>query len=337
MEKSRKVFRIGLIGCGDIAEEWHIPTLERSSRGKIVGVCDADGKKAEATREKHGLSMACTDYRELLQNPEIDAVVVATPPWIAPKITVDALESGKHVLCEKPMAVDIGEAERVAEAEKRTGNKVMLGFTYRIDPLLQQMRRWIAEGRIGSPIYYRLGFFDETWDPVGNPAHYEKIDQTMRHGCPSVHDGAHGADFLNLLTGGSPVKEVHAFGFQSRPEFACSNYDVSIIDFENGDRAKFEIGWFYPDFPYGEFEAVGPGGMIEYDRFRRYLRLRIRGKTEEVCDELNWWADCFRMMYDNFFDSLEFNRPCVPGTAEGLYSLRLTKRMEAAMKGDIGE
>ncbi len=330
-----KTFRIGLIGCGDIAEERHIPTLLQTPRAEIACVCDTCQEKVDAIQRKFQIARGCTNYKEILSDESIDAVVVATPPWITPKITVEALESGKHVLCEKPMAVEISEAERVAEVERRTGKKVMMGFTYRNDPLLQRMRTWIAQGKIGSPVFYRMGFFDEVWNPVGNPAHYEKIDQTMKHGCPSVHDGAHGADFLNLLTDASPVKAVHAFGLKSRPEFATSNYDISIIDFENGDRAKLEIGWFYPAFPYGEFEAVGPEGTIEYDRFKRYVRLKHREEIEEVRDDLDWWADCFRLMYERFFDSSEFDRPCMPGTAEGLYSLKLTKQIEAEMKGVI--
>lgn len=331
-----RVFNVGVIGCGDIAVSWHIPTLMKSPRANIVGVSNRTASKMEAVQARYHFKTGTTDYRDLLRDPEIDAVVVTTSPWVTPDITIEALEAGKHVLCEKPMALELADAQRVAEAEKRTGYKVMVGFTYRNDPLLQQARSWIAEGRLGGPLVYRLGIYDEIWDPTGNPEHYQRIDETMKHGCPSVHDGAHNADFLSLLTGASPVKKVTAFGFKSRPEFASSNYDISVIDFENGDRAKLEIAWFYPVFPYGEFEVVGPGGLIEYDRFKRYVRLRTRTKTEEVRDELNWWEGCFDLMFERFFDSIENDTTPMPGVAEGIYSLALTKRIEAAMEKGEG-
>ena len=330
-----KVHNFGVIGCGDISVSWHIPTLLKSPRAHIVGVSNRTASKMEAVQEKHHFAVGTTDYHDLLNNPDIEAVVVTTAPWVTPDITIEALESGKHVLCEKPMALEVADAKRVAEAEKRTGYKVMVGFTYRNDPLLQQARTWIAEGRLGGPILYRMGIYDETWDPVGNPEHYQRIDETMAHGCPSMHDGAHSADFLNLLAGASPVENVRAFGFKSRPEFKSSNYDISVIDFANGDRAKLEVAWFYPVFPYGEFEMVGPGGLIVYDRYKRFVRLETRERTEEVRDELNWWEGCFDIQLDSFLDSIEQDHPCVPGTAEGIYSLELTKMIEAAMaKGE---
>lgn len=327
-----KVWNIGVIGCGDIAVSWHIPTLIKSPRARIVGVSNRTASKMEAVQQQYHFEVGTTDYRDLLGNPDIDAVIVTTSPWVTPQITIEALEAGKYVLCEKPMALEVTDAQRVAEAEKRTGRKVMVGFTYRNDPLLQQVRDWIAAGRLGAPLVYRLGIYDEVWNPQGNPEHYARIDETMAHGCPSVHDGAHNADFLNLLTGASPIEAVHAFGFQSRPEFRSSNYDISVLDFANGDRAKLEIAWFYPVFPYGEFEVVGPLGLVEYDRFQRFARLKTKDRTEEVRDQLNWWEGCFDIQLEKFLDSIEFDRPCVPGTAEGIYSLQLTKNIEAAMK-----
>jgi predicted dehydrogenase len=326
------VFNIGVIGCGDIAVRWHIPTMMKSSRVNIVGVSNRTAAKMEAVQARYHFKIGTTDYRDLLKNPDIDAVVVTTSPWATPGITIDALESGKHVLCEKPMALDVKEARRVEDAEKRTGYKVMVGFTYRNDPLLRQARKWIAEGRLGSPLIYRMAIYDEIWDPLGNPEQYRRIDETMQHGCPSVHDGAHTADFLNLLTGASPVKKVEAFGFKSRPEFSSSNYDISVIDFENGDRAKLEIAWFYPVFPYGEFEVVGPGGLIEYDRLKRYVRLRTREKTEEIRDEHDWWECCFDVQLDRFLDSIKCDMPCVPGVTEGIYSLELTERIKTVIQ-----
>lgn len=330
-----KRVRIGVIGCGDIAVTQHIPAILRSEEAELAGLCDVNEKEVAALARQHGVR-AYTDAAVMLAECDMEAVVVATPPWVTPRLTQAALRSGRDVLCEKPMALTLEEAERVAAVERETGRHVQLGFTYRHDPLLEQLRQWIEKDVLGHPLLFRLGIFDETWDPQGNPAHYRRLYATLQHGCPSVHDGAHNADFLHFLTG-AQVKDVRSFGFRSRPEFPCSNYDTSVIRFENGDMAKLEIGWFFPVLPCGEFEVLGPKGYAVYDRLARFVRLTDRDGTKEMRDEENWWQLCFRIQLEKFIRSVREDRPCMPGCAEGIYSLSLCKEIEAEILRDERE
>lgn len=322
--------RIGVIGCGDICITQHVPAILNNSQVHLVAFCDCIPKRVESCATKYQVS-AYVDYMEMLHREKMDAVVVATPPWVTPKITMEALSKGLYVLCEKPMALTLAVAEEVAQAEAQSSAYVQLGFTYRHDPLLKQLRTWIEEGRLGGPLMYRLGIYDEILDPVGNPEHYQRIITTMEHGCPSVHDGAHNADFLHLLTS-SQVESVEAFGFKSGSEFPCSNYDTSVIRFANGDMAKLEIGWFYPILPYGEFEVLGPRGYASYDRLKRHVLLKTPQGEIRVSDKENWWTLCFRIQLERFVDSVRTRQPCMPGCAEGIYSLSLCKRIENSIR-----
>lgn len=328
---SNRPVRIGLIGCGDIAVIRHIPTVVAHPEATLAAVCDADRARAYAAAKLCGVETVEEDYKKLLAMEELDAVIVATPPWVTPHVTMEALRSGKHVLCEKPMAIDVETAKRVQATERETGKRVQVGFTYRHGPLLETLKSWIREGRLGSPLVYRIGIFDETWDPARNPEHYERIYRTMRHGCPSIHDGAHVADFLNFLTE-SPVASVESFGLKTRPEFPSSNYDMAIIRFENGDAAKVEIGWFLPHFPKGEFEVVGPLGIAVFDRFEQIVSLRTRAVTETVRLDEEWAPSCFRIQLTKFIAGIRQNAPFVPGTEEGIRSLSLTKAIEQGIQ-----
>lgn len=333
---NQTIVRLALVGCGDIAVTRHIPAVLENQDVELAAMCDRDEERVRGAMTRYKIRpRSTTDYIDLLNDETIDAAIVATPPWVTPDITIDFLRAGKHVLCEKPMAIDLDKAYRVAQTEAETGQRVQVGFTYRHDPLLERLRDWIREGRLGSPLYFRLGIFDETWDPEGDPEHYERIFKTMEHGVPSVHDGAHIADFLHLLTD-SPVKRVQSFGFKSRAEFPCSNTDTSMIDFENGDRARVEIGWFYPQFPSGEFEVLGPKGLAVFDRYNRYVELRTAEGTERATHGENWWETCFRIQLAKFVDAVRSGRPFVPGTKEGIYSLSLTKAIEADMRRNGG-
>ncbi|MCD9026247.1 Gfo/Idh/MocA family protein [Cohnella silvisoli] len=323
--------RLAVVGCGDIAVTRHIPTIMNHSETELVALCDSDITRVKPLASQNGVRSCTDDYRTLLTDDGIDAVIVATPPWVTPKITMDFLKAGKDVLCEKPMALDLETAKQVSQVEEETGRKVQIGFTYRHDPLLEKLRDWIRADRLGSPLVFRLGIYDEIWDPIGNPEHYDRIHKTMEHGIPSIHDGAHIADFLNMLTD-SPVSHVEAFGLQSRPEFPTSNYDTSVIRFANGDMAKLEISWFYPVFPQGEFEVLGPKGLAVFDRFKRYVELRTRETTEREVHEEDWWESCFRIQLDRFVAGIRSEHPFVPGTSEGIYSLSLTKAIEISME-----
>jgi myo-inositol 2-dehydrogenase/D-chiro-inositol 1-dehydrogenase len=326
-----KPIRIGVIGCGDISATRHLPTIQSHPGAILAALCDADKDRVEGLARQYNVSFWTDQYEDVLNNEEVDAVVVATPPWVTPKITMDALRSGKGVLCEKPMAVDLETAHEVMRVEKETGKKVQIGFTYRHGPLMDTLKQWIQEGRLGTPLIYRIGVFDETWNPNGNPAHYQRIFHTMEHGSPSVHDGAHVADFLHFFTE-STVAKVESFGMKSRAEFPSSNYDISVVWFENGDLAKVEIGWFFPKFPQGQFEIIGPKGIAVFDSPGQTITLQAGAISEQMVLEEDWVTSCFRMQLDKFIDCIIHDRPCNPGTTEGINSLRLTKRMEPSGK-----
>ena len=106
--------RVGIIGCGGIANSKHMPSLKKLKNVEMVAFCDIIEKRALAAREKFGTEDAfvCADYRKLLEDKTIDVVHVLTPNRSHSFITVDALEAGKHVMCEKPMAINSAEAKK---------------------------------------------------------------------------------------------------------------------------------------------------------------------------------------------------------------------------------
>ena len=115
--------RIGIIGCGGIANGKHMPSLKELNDVEMVAFCDLILERAEQAAKEYGTQDAkvYTDYKELLADPTIDVVHVLTPNRSHSFITVDALEAGKHVMCEKPMAINSAEAKKMLDAAKRTG------------------------------------------------------------------------------------------------------------------------------------------------------------------------------------------------------------------------
>jgi myo-inositol 2-dehydrogenase/D-chiro-inositol 1-dehydrogenase len=327
---NRTTVGIAVIGCGDIVMAQHLPALMEHPSVRLVAVCDVDPVRAENAGSVCGRAYHTTDYQRILADANVEAVMVCTPPWVTPAITMDALLAGKDVLCEKPMATSVETAEQVAAVERRSGRLLQVGFTYRHGPLMDALQNWIASDRLGRPLQIRLSVFDEVWDPEGNPEHYQRILNTLRHGPPCIHDGAHAADHLAFLTGASPVRVV-ARGLTTRTEFPAPNYNAALIDFANGDQARLEVGWFYPHFPAGEFQILGPCGIAYLDRANREAVLVTGKVTERVQLTEDRVRSCFRTQLIKFLDCIGTRRTPVPGSREGIASLRLTLAIAEAM------
>jgi len=138
--------QIGIIGAGGATRGIHLPGFKLCADAEVTVVCDADRDAARAT----GVRETCTDYREVLTRRDIDAVVVATPNFLHREIVLAALAAGKHVLCEKPLALNREEAEEMLRAAERAGRVHMTAFTYRFTPAIQHARRLIEQGTLGE-------------------------------------------------------------------------------------------------------------------------------------------------------------------------------------------
>ena len=248
--------RIALVGCGDIATTGHLPALRRSSDTLLVGVVDVD----EEHRERAARAYGVPSWPSLDEAAEhnLDAVVIAVPPHVAPGLTMHAIELGLDVLCEKPMAVDMASAERVRDAAKGSDKVVQIGFKNRFSPLVEAVHRWLREGRIGSPVVYTIGGFDERFDP-SDTIHTGRIRAFLEHGPSFVHEGAHLADYVAYLSDSVPVW-VQAAGVRSSDEYASENFVSALVRYDNGDVARMEVGWMFPSSPRGEFRVLGPAG-----------------------------------------------------------------------------
>ena len=151
----KETIKVGIIGCGGIATKKHMPSLAKVKNCEMVAFCDIVFERAESSAKKFGTPDAkCYEnYKDLLADPEIDVVHVCTPNRSHSFITVDALEAGKHVMCEKPMAINSAEAEKMLEAKNRTGKLLSIGYQGRFRDDSLYMKKEAEDGTFGE-IYY---------------------------------------------------------------------------------------------------------------------------------------------------------------------------------------
>ncbi len=148
------MIRIGIIGCGKIAQVRHLPEYATNPNAKLVGYFDKNMERAGAVAAQYG-GTVYNSYFELLNNPDIDAVSICVENQAHAEIATAALYAGKHVLCEKPMAVSLGECESMVAAAERNDRHLMVDHNMRFDRVHRRARQMLEDGIIGDIITFR--------------------------------------------------------------------------------------------------------------------------------------------------------------------------------------
>src|SRR6266511_1376456 len=146
--------RVGVLGAGTWARNAHIPGWQRDRRCEVVSICDVEGERAEAYAEQFGIPTATNDWQALIGRADVDVIDSVTPSQTHYELACAALEAGKHVLCEKPVAYDFRLTRRAAEMARQKRLKTKLGFTLRYGPGVHYARLVVDEGFVGTPFFF---------------------------------------------------------------------------------------------------------------------------------------------------------------------------------------
>lgn len=142
---------IGVVGCGFVGRGAHVPGLKTIEQANLVAVADPDDYRRNRAVTKHSIPKGYKDYRELVCDPDIDAVIISVPTPLHTEVALAAIEQGKHVLCEMPLAVNLEETEKMIEAARKKGVVLMPSLTFRFTPNFVKIKQMIQEGAIGKP------------------------------------------------------------------------------------------------------------------------------------------------------------------------------------------
>ena len=252
--------KIGIIGMGSIANSAHIPAYLLEKRAEIVAVCDIIEERAQKARQKHFKNARVyTDYKELLKDPDVQAVDICTPNYMHSVIAVDAMEAGKHVLCEKPDAVSPQEAARMKETSERTGKKLMVIRNNRFIASSIEAKKFAEAGGFGEIYAGRCGWIRRRGIP-GKGGWFTTKAQSG--GGPLIDLGVHMIDLAIWLMGSptpvavtgstyckfadNDVSDSVNSDFGDKVEdgtFDVEDLAMGTIRFDNGAQLQIEFSW----------------------------------------------------------------------------------------------
>lgn len=315
-----KQIRIGVVGLGwraGFTKYWHQPD---GGRSVVIAGADIDPARLEKFRERVNPAADVTlDYKELLEREDIDAIVITTPDNVHAGIAVEALNAGKHVYCEKPLAITVEDCDRILDAWRQSGKHFMIGFNMRYMNMYRTMKAIVDSGEIGEvkAVWVRhfvgLGsdYYYHSWH--GNSAYTTSL---------LLQKGSHDIDLIHWLTG-RYTKKVTALGgvdyfggskpndltcpacsekltcpeYRSGPLVQCAfrqEVDVEdnsmvLMELEGGIKASYLQCHFTPDYQRN-YTIIGTEGRIENNEAEQKVYLKTRtSKT---------WRDLSDRVYD---------------------------------------
>lgn len=271
-----KKIRWGIMGCGGIANKF-ASDLPLSKHGELVAIGSRSGSKAEQFAARHGGVRACGSYEELAADPAIDVVYVATPHPYHLDCALLAIRSGKHVLCEKPIALNAKQTRRMIAAAAKRGVFLMEGMWTRCFPAMVRLRQWLAEGRIGKVLAVEADFGIRF--KVG-PEH--RIYNPALGGGALLDLGIYPVSLASMIYGAQPetiVSTVH--------KAATGVDNHAVITFRYADNATAVVSTSSVVQMKNEARIFGTEGMMTLNNnfiHPNRLTLEMEGKKPKSLD-----------------------------------------------------
>ena len=294
-----------VVGIGDISTRRVIPAIQAEPRSRLYGVVTRDPRKAAPYEARIWATL-----EEPLSDPAVEAVYIATPVFLHAPQTIQSLRAGKHVLCEKPMAMNLAEARSMVQAAKESGRTLGVAYYRRMYPKVRRAKELLATGVIGEPVVAELtshGWFDET-----NSGRSWLVDPAQAGGGPLYDIASHRIDVLNFWFG-QPLR-VSAHLSNAVHHYAVEDNATVVIDYADGMRGVVDVRW-HSKVKRDECRVRGTDGEMELSPLNGPELIYPGGR-----ENLPPHANLHYPMIANFVDAVLDKAPLAASGASSLWT-----------------
>ncbi len=301
----------GLIGAGDIVRKRVAPAINEIENCEIVAVSRGRAELAAAFADEFKINKSYSQWREMLADPCVDAVYVASPVYLHAEHTIAAAEAGKHVLCEKPMAMDVAECDRMIAACKTNGVKLGIAYYRRFYPVIQRIRQAISSGEIGKPVFAQINTFEAFNPGLDHPRRWF-VEKAKSGGGPMMDFGCHRIEILLDLFGKATRIESITANVEFRRE--VEDTAAALIQFETGTCASLFVSHAVEE-SRDAFDIFGTTGSIHISSLNSG-EIRIINGTETKTESHPPSPNFHSPLVENFANAILHDRqPRVSGEA----------------------
>ena len=337
---TRQKVKVGIIGTGSISN-FHLQAYQKLDNVEVVAVCDLNKERVENYAKKYKIKNVFIDYHEMFKMKDLDAVSVTTWNSGHASISMAALEAGKNVLCEKPLAMNAQEAEKMVETAKKTGKLLMVGFVRRFGENTRLLKKSVENEELGTIYYAKTGVI-RRW---GNPGGWF-ADKKCSGGGPVIDLGVHVIDLVRYLTGKpNPISVMastfNRLGMKSEMKGITkycsadhSDYNdvedaaTALIKFNNGLTLFFETSWvlhtskkeeIYLNL-YGDKAGAQMEPEIEYYEEKNHYFTDVKPVIDPAASS---FEHNFNEEIEHFLDCVQNNRECLNPAEDGLVLMKI--------------
>lgn len=303
---------VGVIGAGAIAENAHLPAYSQMPEARLVAIAEINVERCKIVASRFNVPKWYDDYQKLLEDKDIQAVSVCTPPDTHTQICVAAAEAGKHILCEKPMALKVEDSDKMIHAAERNDVKLMVGHAHRYAENFRMVRRLVTKGAVGDVVLARLEMF--SGGPIAWPAVSKYFIKRESGGGVLINVGTHTIDLLRWVVGDEVKRVCGLVGtYGVVPEMIENQIDdkaLALLEFERGVFGEICVSYMPASFE-NALEICGTKGKIITERppplvlspkraIRHYrgdrgpYRISVHQPRSEIYLEINDFINCIR-------------------------------------------
>jgi predicted dehydrogenase len=267
------VIGVAVVGPGFWADAMHLPAFREIDGAEVRAVVGRDPDRTRAVAERHGIPLAITDYARALADPAIDVVDILAPNYLHAELAIAAAEAGKHVICIKPLARDLAEADRMLAAAAAAGTRLLYAENVPFIPAVQQARRIVDSGEIGE--VYRV----KACEGISAPHAAWHYRPELVGGGVTIDMAVHSVEFCRYMAD-SPVRTVYAEtgSFVHGERTPAEDTAVITLRFDSGAIGQCEDSWGLTGAMDSRFEVFGSEGRILIDNLHRQP-LQVVGTT----------------------------------------------------------
>jgi len=329
--------KLGLLGCGGIAQIAHLEAIRKAENVEFVALCDAAEDLCREIGAKHGVPDLYFDHETFLSQAKMDAVLIPVAHHFHAPLTIAALEAGKHVLVEKPLAVTVEECEQIVATVERTGKQVQMACMKRYDPGLQFASKFVREEMAGLIAvvgwYCDSQFHGQYVSSLRGPRSSSQGQKRPGEGIEDKHlnnllgHGVHLLDTIRFLANDEITAVTTTHSFQDGDLVS-----MSLLEFEHGARGSFQLTVKLDMDWFEGYHVHGQGGSVIAQTFFPYTNRgsdvrAFDAKQNEYRSPAMPDTDPYERQLEAFADSLLNDRPVSPSAVDGLIDQKILYAM----------
>ncbi len=320
-----KETKIGIIGLGGVAQLVHLPILTKLKNVKVEAVAEVNKNRLKTVAENFHIKNRFTDYKKMLNEVELDAVIVATPTKSHSEIAIEVMKNGLDVMIEKPIAVNYLEAKKIDDAAKKYKRKAIVGMNFRYRPDAMLLKSLINSGEIGEPFYVRCGWTRK------QSSSQKWIQRRKEAGGGVLFDlGIVLLDLGIWLIDYPPIKSVSAQTFSHKVK-GVEDSAVGFIRFKNSAVMNFEVSWSLhsekDSFNLTVFGTEGTGHLNPFRAYKKIESTRIDYTPSSTANSKNLFKKSYENELKYFISVIQGSANILSSSSEALTRMKLLESL----------